>query len=205
MRRTKDGVEQLKEDILNVACEIFARKGYHETKMDDIAEALDISRGPLYYHYKNKSALFTAAVELHMTGMLEDIRNIFESDAPLAEKIEEDFIHRVENISLGNCIKVAILSQKAFLADANQTYEDALGLMYKIKLHAAYDAQKNGELRPGVSPEDVVSTIFILYGGLRNLSVDFPIFKEIGAIDKIPSVDNVIKKMMDFIKSRLLY
>jgi AcrR family transcriptional regulator len=46
-------IEDKKHQILQAAIEIFGTYGYKKTSMQDIADALDISRPALYQYYKN--------------------------------------------------------------------------------------------------------------------------------------------------------
>ncbi|MEP0354867.1 TetR/AcrR family transcriptional regulator [Paraglaciecola sp.] len=56
-------IEEKKHQILQAATEVFGTYGYKKTSMQDIADALDISRPALYQYYKNKEAVFLALVE----------------------------------------------------------------------------------------------------------------------------------------------
>ncbi|MEP2653331.1 MAG: TetR/AcrR family transcriptional regulator [Paraglaciecola sp.] len=56
-------IEDKKYQILQAAIEVFGTYGYKKTSMQDIADALDISRPALYQYYKNKEAVFLALVE----------------------------------------------------------------------------------------------------------------------------------------------
>jgi len=47
-----------KEEILRAATPVFAEKGYHETSMEEIAEASGVAKGTLYLYYKSKADLF---------------------------------------------------------------------------------------------------------------------------------------------------
>jgi len=49
--------------ILSVAREKFARLGFHGASMDSIVRAAGLSKGAVYWHFKNKEALFVAVME----------------------------------------------------------------------------------------------------------------------------------------------
>ena len=51
---------------MEIAAQIFARKGYRGTSMRDIGEAAGVLGGSLYHHIKSKDALF---VELHHAAL----------------------------------------------------------------------------------------------------------------------------------------
>jgi AcrR family transcriptional regulator len=52
--------EKARERILEAAQRVFSEKGYYETRMEDIAEKLGVSKRTLYLYYKNKEELFKA-------------------------------------------------------------------------------------------------------------------------------------------------
>jgi TetR/AcrR family transcriptional regulator, repressor for uid operon len=49
----------VKEKIVDAALATFSKNGYDRTRMDDIAEAANVSKGTLYLYFKNKEELFT--------------------------------------------------------------------------------------------------------------------------------------------------
>jgi len=52
-----------RERILNVAMDIFAHKGYYDTRLDDIVDEARISKGSIYFYFPNKEKLFLALVD----------------------------------------------------------------------------------------------------------------------------------------------
>src|SRR6266542_4040401 len=64
--------------IRRAAYRCFTKQGYHETTVDDICEAADISKGSFYWYYQSKQAIFHsildtwgAEVEAELRGQLE--------------------------------------------------------------------------------------------------------------------------------------
>lgn len=52
-----------KSRILDAALNIFSRKGYHDTRLDEIVEESHTSKGSIYFHFPNKERLFLALVD----------------------------------------------------------------------------------------------------------------------------------------------
>ena len=52
-----------KARILDAALSTFSRKGYHDTRLDDIVDESDTSKGAIYFHFANKERLFLALVD----------------------------------------------------------------------------------------------------------------------------------------------
>jgi TetR/AcrR family transcriptional regulator, fatty acid metabolism regulator protein len=52
-----------RERILDSALNIFSRKGYHDTRLDEIVDDSHTSKGAIYFHFPNKERLFLALVD----------------------------------------------------------------------------------------------------------------------------------------------
>ncbi len=63
--------ELTRKRILDAAIRVFARKGYHATRMDDIVAEARVSKGGVYFHFPGKERLFLAIIE-HFAGLLEE-------------------------------------------------------------------------------------------------------------------------------------
>jgi AcrR family transcriptional regulator len=63
-----------REQLLDVALEVFARSGYHDTSMNDVAEAAGVTKPVLYQHFESKRELFQALLDAVGARMLHAIR-----------------------------------------------------------------------------------------------------------------------------------
>lgn len=73
MARTKDFDE---EEVLNKAIQLFWQKGYNGTSMQDLVDALGISRSSLYDTYTDKHTLFVKALESYQKAGTTKIQEI---------------------------------------------------------------------------------------------------------------------------------
>ncbi len=62
--------EERRKQILFKALELFVTKGFSETKIADIAQALDISTGLLFHYYDSKEELYLTLVQMGINGGL---------------------------------------------------------------------------------------------------------------------------------------
>lgn len=74
-----------RERILDSAMNIFSRKGYHDTKLDEIANEGSTSKGSIYLYFPNKEKLFLALVD-QFADLLE--RTVRENIAQEQEGIQ---------------------------------------------------------------------------------------------------------------------
>ena len=57
-RRTKEEAQQTRCHIMSTALNLFCSHGLAKTSLTDIARAADLTRGAIYWHFKNKDELF---------------------------------------------------------------------------------------------------------------------------------------------------
>ena len=62
VRRTKDEAQETRNRILDAAEHVFSEHGVSRTSLEDIAHAAGVTRGAIYWHFKDKSDLFAAMV-----------------------------------------------------------------------------------------------------------------------------------------------
>lgn len=62
-----------REQILDVAIDVFGRAGYYGASMNDIADAAGVTKPVLYQHFDSKSDLYSALIEEVGNRMLEAI------------------------------------------------------------------------------------------------------------------------------------
>ncbi|EIF37961.1 TetR/AcrR family transcriptional regulator [Streptococcus sp. SK643] len=87
MRDVKDP-EIRRAEIMDAAMLLFMEKGYANTTTQDIVDKVNISRGLLYYHFKNKEDILYCLVERYSEKLLRDIYVIVNDDDKTAiEKI----------------------------------------------------------------------------------------------------------------------
>ncbi|NMI06361.1 TetR/AcrR family transcriptional regulator [Paenibacillus sp. SZ31] len=64
--------EQTLDLILAVSTQMFTEKGYEKTSIQDIIDALGMSKGAIYHHFKSKEDILSAVMEKEL-GRAEDM------------------------------------------------------------------------------------------------------------------------------------
>lgn len=57
-----------RDHIVEAAVQLFYRRGYEHTSFSDIADAVQISRGNFYYHFKSKDEILDAVIEARLVN-----------------------------------------------------------------------------------------------------------------------------------------
>ncbi len=82
--------EKTRSALLTVAHALFADRGYVGTSTHDIVERAEVTRGALYYHFRNKKALFQAVFErFRQTRTQAIMERIQEAEGDLWQRFVE--------------------------------------------------------------------------------------------------------------------
>jgi TetR/AcrR family transcriptional repressor of nem operon len=83
---------ETREKILQAAARLFALKGYHDTKLEEVLEAAQVTKGAFFHHFRDREDLGFAVLDWHMDRRRQSLDAI-EQELPLAE--EADPLQRV--------------------------------------------------------------------------------------------------------------
>ncbi len=98
MRSTE--YEDMREQIVNAACEVFAKYGYRKTNIEDIASAVYKAKSSVYHYFRGKDDIFRAVIEKEADQLMQAVHNaVAAEESPvmklktflrfISEKIEE--------------------------------------------------------------------------------------------------------------------
>ena len=155
-------------EIYRAAVEIFHRKGFSDTSVEDIAEAVGILKGSLYHYIDSKEDL--------LFGILREVHE--EVDALLATARAQselssltrllDYVHRQVTYNTENVEKIAV-----YYHDLNQLSEDRLAQITELRhAHERYvrqlinEAQEQGEIDPALDEPLIATQVFASMGWL---------------------------------------
>lgn len=85
-------------DILKSAAIAFRRLGYHGATVEQIAAALNMKKGNLYYYYRNKEEILLACHQYSLDRLLALLEEVELSEAPPDEKLRRlivSFVHTI--------------------------------------------------------------------------------------------------------------
>lgn len=63
VRKTREEAENTRREILKAALEVFYQKGYSRTTFDEIAARINLTKGAVYWHFKNKPDLLVELIK----------------------------------------------------------------------------------------------------------------------------------------------
>lgn len=78
MKKNKEDTLQTRELLIDAALEIFYQKGVARTTLDQIAKAAGLTRGAIYWHFKNKADVFEAVCQ-RFFSIIDDLVQLVSS------------------------------------------------------------------------------------------------------------------------------
>lgn len=153
--------------ILDAAVRVFARKGFHATRVSEVAKAAGVADGTIYLYFKSKDALLVSLFEHRVTRLLA----FLEAELPRCEGAANK-LKRVIAIQLGLLegerdlaeVVTVILRQstklmKEYAAPKFSAYLDTIA-------RVVAEGQAAGELRRDIAPHLAARAIFGALDGI---------------------------------------
>jgi AcrR family transcriptional regulator len=170
-RKTKIDAEKTRQAILNAAEMLFYEKGVSSTSLGDIAEYAGLTRGAIYWHFKNKVELFDAMhrrIRLPLEAVLE--ASLHHED-PI-RSLRDYWIHAVQEL-INDDSKRRILEIVFRKCEYVREFE---GSVYRLQewtrstiiamTDVFSEAKQMNILREGISPEIAAKSTYSLIVGV---------------------------------------
>jgi TetR/AcrR family transcriptional regulator, fatty acid metabolism regulator protein len=166
-RRAADGAQpsrgggDKRERILDAAVRVFARKGFHATRVSEVAKAAGVADGTIYLYFESKEQLLVSLFEHRVERLLDYL----ETELPRAPSASQR-LQRIIELQLG------LLEGERDLAEVvTVIFRQSTRLMKEHgapKFNAYLDAiarviaegQASGELRDDISPHVAARAVF---------------------------------------------
>jgi AcrR family transcriptional regulator len=143
MTRPRRGETRAKTKIVDAGRKLFARRGFSETSMGDIARSAQVARATVYNNFDDKQAILAAIIGDYMSGygriaqrLRENARSGQTSFELIYEMLREALSWRVKNADLRPIVAVARNLPGSGWEEANKAADDAM-LGWIMAVHAA--------------------------------------------------------------------
>jgi TetR/AcrR family fatty acid metabolism transcriptional regulator len=156
-----------RERILDAAVRVLAKKGFHSTRVSEVAKAAGVADGTIYLYFKSKDELLISLFE----DRVERLLAFLQADLPRSGNAS-DKLRRIIELQLGLLegerdlaeVLTVILRQstklmKKYAAPKFNAYLDSIA-------RVVADGQATGELRDDVSPHLVARAMFGALDGI---------------------------------------
>jgi len=157
--------EEKRRVILDAAVRVFARKGYHTSRVGDIAEDAGIAHGLLYHYFTSKEQVLETVFRENWSELIGAFRRIEASDEPATEQL--DGIVKVLLRSWRNAPDlVRVMVREVARSPQLQGQVDEIREGFLIIQRVIERGQAEGSFRRDL---DARLASWIVYGGLEEL------------------------------------
>ena len=153
--------------ILDAAIGVFARQGYHATRVADIADEAGVAYGLVYHYFRSKEAVMNELFAERWSLLLAAGEQVKASDDPpraklgaIAGFIIDSYRHEPE------LMKVIIIEVTRAANSFGRTHLPEIRRAYDQVAAIVADAQRDGSFRSDIDP-DFVGRSF--YGAIEQL------------------------------------
>jgi TetR/AcrR family acrAB operon transcriptional repressor len=177
LRRTKQESEQTRQEILRAARREFLRRGVARTTLGHIAATAGVTRGAIYWHFANKTALFHAMREQVSLPLIDRMSFVLLSardEDPLAAI--ETFLNGLIDTVAGDNATLRTLEIMAFKCEYVDEFQSDLARQTRRcqelvrQLTTVYQrAQRAGALRRNLAPPVAALDTCVFVNGLLRL------------------------------------
>ena len=171
MRRTKEEAEVTRQTLLTAALQVFTEKGYVATRLSDIADKANVTRGAIYWHFENKQKLFVELLKSRAEPILALVTSIFTSGLRPLEKFRRlliDFPAKVkEDAPFRENHNLEYL-KKGMLDNRDELEKYALELADKFDpliKNVIEEGKHSGEISGDIVYEDIFRLLAIFIEG----------------------------------------
>jgi TetR/AcrR family transcriptional regulator len=164
-------LEQEKQDrIINAALNVFAKTNFKNASTDDIVQAAGISKGALFYYFKNKESLYRFLYQYVLNYLAEHLIHQIDTE-------DRDFLNRILQITL---IKINLMKRytnmfdffRQSMKEVEQLVSDELKTHYHEVTTESYQKLTNNLdyslFREDLDPIMIIKTIYWSIDGFGN-------------------------------------
>lgn len=130
-----------RDHIVEAADRLFYRHGYDHTSFADIADAVRISRGNFYYHFKSKDEILDAVIDARLTDtrkMLEQWESANEHPADRIRSFVHILIANQIDIKRFGCPVGTLSTELAKLNHASKSAANGLFTLFRVWLRRQF-------------------------------------------------------------------
>ena len=189
-RRTKEEAEQTRKDILQASLDMFCEKGYTRTTLDEIAKSINLTKGAVYWYFRNKPDILKAL-------MLEDFKNTqaqldsFMPDPQTLDDLKRHFVFLAEKIDTDNNFRKFLYFlflqmewSTGLISSFYDIIEELNNRPIKTIKNALLSSQKCGQIASNLDVTATAYTIHAMWAGL--------------VLDKLRHQDKSLKEMVNY-------
>jgi TetR/AcrR family fatty acid metabolism transcriptional regulator len=147
--------------ILDAAIAVIAEKGFHNSRVSEIAERADVASGTVYLYFKSKEQILMAALDGAFQSFFRRAQNEIAGSSDAAERLR--ILARLHLQALGRNRAIAIVLQTELRQSAKflaQFSQQEMKAYFNLIREIIRDGQRMGSIRQDLSDKIAASCFF---------------------------------------------
>jgi TetR/AcrR family transcriptional regulator, fatty acid metabolism regulator protein len=154
-----------RRELVDAAVRVFARNGFHASRVGDIAEEAGVAHGLLYHYFRSKDEVLETIFRETWSGLVSETKRIEEADVALREQLR-----RFACIYLGSWLQtpelIRVLVREVARSPDGRNRVDELRELFLVLERMIQSARERGEVRAGCDPQIAA---WAVYGALEEI------------------------------------
>jgi TetR/AcrR family transcriptional regulator, fatty acid metabolism regulator protein len=159
------GAEEKRRLILDAAVRVFARKGFHTSRVGDIAEEAGVAHGLLYHYFSSKDEVLETIFRENWSALLDRIHAVESSDEPAREQLRHVAAILLRTWRHEPDVVRVLVREIARSAEVQERIGELVKPIGAIR-RIVERGKENGEFRADLDPA-LAAVVF--YGGIDEL------------------------------------
>jgi AcrR family transcriptional regulator len=153
--------EDTRARIVSVARQLFAENGYADTSINDLVNAAGVTRGALYHHFKDKTALFAEVFTEVARETLGRILQATSEGADLWERLRNGREAWLDTCTEPETYRIMLIDGRSVLdAKSRRAILASIGSVEANLIRSAIELLvQSGELPPGIRIESAATLL----------------------------------------------
>jgi TetR/AcrR family transcriptional regulator, fatty acid metabolism regulator protein len=152
--RSRQNAAEKRRQILDAAVRVFARRGFNQCRVSDIADEAGVAYGLVYHYFRSKDEVLDTLFLERWNVLLDVIRDLDGQDIPARDKLHAIAAFIIDSYGHDpDLMKVIIVEVTRAANSFGRTHLHKIREAYELIAQIAERAQERGEFRPEVTPQ----------------------------------------------------
>jgi TetR/AcrR family transcriptional regulator, fatty acid metabolism regulator protein len=186
------GSEEKRRLILDAAVRVFAHKGFHTSRVGDIAEEAGVAHGLLYHYFSSKDEVLETIFRDNWTVLVERIRAVAESDEPTRDQLRHiaaillrTWLHQPDVVR----VVIREIARTPAVTMRIGEFVKPIEVIREVIEHG----QHTGEFRADLDPR-LAAVVF--YGGIDELLTGWVLGQSDGTEEDVAAAERTLVEML---------
>jgi len=163
----REAAPERRRQILDAAVRVFARQGFHSTRVADIADEAHVAYGLVYHYFSSKENVLNELFIQRWSLLIEAIDEADRSSVPHEQKLGAVAGFIIDSYRYDpDLMKVIIVEVTRAANSFGRTHLEEINRAYALIARIVADGQENGVFREDIDP---AFAAMVFYGAIEQL------------------------------------